>query len=98
MEKLTGIMCFLRLQGTAAWMNFFEEFGLLPSHDNLLYDDPAEFQVKRITARTLTEAEVVEQAAGQMEDDILDNWDCEKIVDPEIRAELEKRFWICISL
>ncbi len=27
-----------------------------------------------------------------MEDDILDNWDCEKIVDPEIRAELEKRF------
>ena len=23
---------------------------------------------------------------------ILDNWDCEKIVDPEIRAELEKRF------
>lgn len=70
----------------------FEEFGLLPSHDNLLYDDPAEFQVKRITARTLTEAEVVEQAAGQMEDDILDNWDCEKIVDPEIRAELEKRF------
>ena len=70
----------------------FEEFGLLPSHDNLLYDDPAEFQVKRITARTLTEAEVVEQATGQMEDDILDNWDCEKIVDPEIRAELEKRF------
>ena len=48
--------------------------------------------MKRITARTLTEAEVVEQAAGQMEDDILDNWDCEKIVDPEIRAELEKRF------
>ena len=35
---------------------------------------------------------MVEQAAGQMEDDILDNWDCEKIVDPEIRAELEKRF------
>ena len=70
----------------------FAEFGLLPSHDNLLYDDPAEFQVKRITARTLTEAEVVEQAVGQMEDDILDNWDCEKIVDPEIRAELEKRF------
>ena len=35
---------------------------------------------------------VVEQAVGQMEDDILDNWDCEKIVDPEIRAELEKRF------
>ena len=70
----------------------FEEFGLQPSHDNLLYDNPAEFQVKRITARTLTEAEVVEQAAGQMEDDILDNWDCEKIVDPEIRVELEKRF------
>lgn len=35
---------------------------------------------------------MVEQAVGQMEDDILDNWDCEKIVDPEIKAELEKRF------
>ena len=54
--------------------------------------------VKRITARTLTEAEVVEQAAGQMEDDILDNWDCEKIVDPRNQSGTGKAFWICISL
>ncbi|MFR3946197.1 MAG: hypothetical protein ACLTZM_03075 [Ruminococcus sp.] len=54
--------------------------------------------MKRITARTLTEAEVVEQAAGQMEDDILDNWDCEKIVDPRNQSGIGKAFWICISL
>ncbi|MGO5543626.1 helicase-exonuclease AddAB subunit AddA [Blautia sp. HCP3S3_H10_1] len=70
----------------------YQEFGLLPSCGNPLYGDVSEFRVKRITARMLTDAEVVEQAAGQMEDDILDNWDCEKTVDSEIRAELEKRF------
>ena len=70
----------------------YEEFGLLPSHENPLYDDPSEFEVKRITAQMLAQAEVVDQAAGQMEDDLFDHWDCEKVTDPGIREELEKRF------
>ena len=70
----------------------YEEFGLLPSHDNPLYKNPAEFQVKRITARMLTEAEVVEQADDQMEEEFLDAWDYDRVVDPKIREELETRF------
>ena len=70
----------------------YEEFGLLPSHENPLYRDRAEFQVKRITAQMLADAEVTSQVAGQMEDDRLDHWDPERVVDPDIREELGKRF------
>ena len=70
----------------------YEEFGLLPSHENPLYDDPSEFEVKRITAQMLAQTEVADQATGQMEEDLLDQWDCEKVTDPGIREELERRF------
>lgn len=70
----------------------YEEFGLLPSHGNPLYDDPSEFEVKRITAQMLAQTEVADQATGQMEEDLLDQWDCEKVTDPGIREELERRF------
>lgn len=70
----------------------YEEFGLLPSHENPLYDDPSEFEVKRITAQMLAQTEVADQATGQMEEDLFDQWDCEKVTDPGIREELERRF------
>ena len=70
----------------------YERFGLIVSHQNPLYGDPAQFQIKRINAQMLAETEVVEQAAGQMEKELLDEWDCEKVFDPGIREELDKRF------
>ena len=70
----------------------YEEFGLLPSLENPLYDDPSEFEVKRVTAQMLAQTEVVDQATGQMEEDLFDQWDCEKVTDPGIREELERRF------
>ena len=70
----------------------YEEFGLLSSLENPLYDDPSEFEVKRITAQMLAQTEVVDQATGQMEEDLFDQWDCEKVTDPGIREELERRF------
>ena len=70
----------------------YEEIGLFPTKENPLYEDPAQFQVKRITAQMLTEAEVVDQAAGQMEENLLEDWDCEKVMDPGIREELDRRF------
>ena len=70
----------------------YEEFGLLPSLENPLYDDPSEFEVKRITAQMLAQTEVVDQATGQMEEDLFEQWDCEKVTDPGIREELERRF------
>ena len=44
--------------------SLYEEIGLFPTKENPLYEDPAQFQVKRITAQMLTEAEVVDQATG----------------------------------
>ena len=70
----------------------YEEIGLFPTKENSLYEDPAQFQVKRITAQMLTEAEVVDQATGQMEENLLEDWDCEKVMDSGIREELDKRF------
>ena len=70
----------------------YEEIGLFPTKENSLYEDPAQFQVKRITAQMLTEAEVVDQATGQMEENLLEDWDSEKVMDPGIREELDKRF------
>ena len=70
----------------------YEEIGLFPTKENPLYEDPAQFQVKRITAQMLTEAEVVDQATGQMEENLLEDWDSERVMDPGIREELDKRF------
>ena len=72
--------------------DLYREFGLLPPSGNPLYHDQAEFEVKRITARMLADAEVAEQAFDQMEDSVLEFWDCEKVIDQQIRQELEKRF------
>ena len=72
--------------------DLYRGFGLLPPSDNSLYHDQAEFEVKRITARMLADAEVAEQAFDQMEDSVLEFWDCEKVIDQQIRQELEKRF------
>lgn len=70
----------------------YEAFGLFPPVDNPLYGDISEFRVKRITAKMLAEMEVAEQAACQIEGNILENWNQEKTVDSRIREELEKRF------
>lgn len=70
----------------------YEAFGLFPPVDNPLYGDISEFRVKRITAKMLAEMEVAEQAACQIEGNILENWNQKKTVDSRIREELEKRF------
>ena len=72
--------------------SLYEKIGLFPTKENPLYEDPAQFQVKRITAQMLTEAEVVDQATGQMEENLLEDWDSEKVMDPGIREDLDKRF------
>ena len=70
----------------------YEEFGMVPPANNPLYRVPVNFQVKKITAAMLVENEVVEQATGQMEGELLRSWDPEKVFDEEIKEELEKRF------
>ena len=44
----------------------FHEYGIFMNTANPLYKDPAEFKVTRVTARELTESEVMEQAEREM--------------------------------
>ena len=55
---------------------------------NPLYKDPAEFKVTRVTARELTESEVMEQAEREMKKETLENWNPGRVFDSEIREEI----------
>ena len=44
----------------------FHEYGIFMNTANPLYKDPAEFKVTRVTARELTESEVMDQAVREM--------------------------------
>ena len=59
---------------------------------NPLYKDPAEFKVTRVTARELTESEVMEQAEREMKKETLENWNPGRVFDSEIREEIQRRF------
>ena len=40
----------------------------------------------------------MDQATGQMEENLLEDWDCEKVMDSGIREELDKQFGVCILM
>ena len=70
----------------------FHEYGIFMNTANPLYKDPAEFKVTRVTARELTESEVVEQAEREMKKETLENWNPGRVFDSEIREEIQRRF------
>ena len=70
----------------------FEEYGIMGNRKNPLYDDPAEFVVRKVTALELVGTEVVHQAGEEMRKEILKNWDPDQVYDADIREELKKRF------
>lgn len=70
----------------------FHEYGIFMNTANPLYKDPAEFIVTRVTARELTESEVMEQAEREMKKETLENWDTGRVFDSEIREEIQRRF------
>lgn len=70
----------------------FHEYGIFMNTANPLYKDPAEFKVTRITARELTESEVMEQAEREMKKETLENWNPGRVFDSEIREEIQRRF------
>ena len=76
----------------------FHEYGIFMNTANPLYKDPAEFKVTRVTARELTESEVMEQAEREMKKETLENWNPGRVFDSEIREEIQRRFFLCISL
>ena len=76
----------------------FHEYGIFMNTANPLYKDPAEFIVTRVTARELTESEVMEQAEREMKKETLENWNPGRVFDSEIREEIQRRFFFCISI
>lgn len=70
----------------------FHEYGIFMNTANPLYKDPAEFKVTRVTARELTESEVMEQAEREMKKETLENWNPGRVFDSEIREEIRRRF------
>lgn len=70
----------------------FEEYGISTNKKSVLYHAAAEFSVKKVSAAELLEEEILSQTETQIQKELLENWDCNKVYDEEIKEELEKRF------
>lgn len=68
------------------------DYGVLMKKQAGIYDDVSDFVIRRITAGEMTEKEVISQAGNQMQEDILKNWDANRVYDKDVREELDKRF------
>lgn len=72
--------------------HLYEDYGILPSRQQWTGGGEAEFEVKKVTACLLVQDEVMYQAGSQMQEEILKNWDADKVFDKDIREEIENRF------
>lgn len=70
----------------------FEEYGMPAGCNTLLYRTKIPFLIKKITVKDLTGEEVIHQAQGQMEEEILRSWDKNRVFDEKLREELKERF------
>ena len=70
----------------------FGEYGVPMHRVEGFYDDPADFNIRKITLRQMTEEEILLQTGNQMQEEVLKNWDPEQIYDAKVREEIEERF------
>ena len=70
----------------------FGEYGVPMHRVEGFYDDPADFNIRKITLRQMTEEEILLQTGNQMQEEILKNWNPEQIYDAKVREEIEERF------
>lgn len=70
----------------------YEEYGIFGNRENPLYGAEADFAVRKVTAAELTEEEILYQAGSQIQEEVLKNWDSEKIYDKKVRETIEERF------
>lgn len=70
----------------------FGEYGVPMHRVERFYDDPADFNIRKITLRQMTEEEILLQTGNQMQEEILKNWNPEQIYDAKVREEIEERF------
>lgn len=79
------------LAGHSAMVPLYRENGI-PVSEKDCTDGEAEFKIRRITAAGLLQEEVADLSGTQMQEELLKNWDCEKVYDEEMRNILEERF------
>ena len=70
----------------------FGEYGVPMHRVEGFYDDHADFNIRKITLRQMTEKEILLQTGNQMQEEILKNWNPEQIYDAKVREEIEERF------
>lgn len=70
----------------------FGEYGVPMHRVEGFYDAPADFNIRKITLRQMTEEEILLQTGNQMQEEILKNWNPEQIYDAKVREEIEERF------
>ena len=70
----------------------FGEYGVPMHRVEGFYDDSADFNIRKITLRQMTEEEILLQTGNQMQEEVLKNWDPEQIYDAKVREEIEERF------
>lgn len=70
----------------------FEEYGISAKKVKGFYDDKSEFRIEKVTAKQMTEEEILYLTGEQMQEEILKGWDCEKVYDKKAKEEIEKRF------
>ena len=70
----------------------FGKYGVPMHRVEGFYDDPADFNIRKITLRQMTEKEILLQTGNQMQEEILKNWNPEQIYDAKVREEIEERF------
>lgn len=70
----------------------FADYGIFMKKVPGLYEDSSEFRVEVITAKSMTEEEILHQTGDQITKELLINWDCGRIYDSHVKEEIEKRF------
>ncbi len=79
------------LAGHSAMTELYRENGIPVSEADCV-DEGADFKIRKITAAGLLQEEILNLSDVQIQEELLKNWDYEKVYDEEIKNTLEKRF------
>ena len=80
------------LAGHSAMRTLYLDYGIPAGSAQECRDDSAEFKIRKITASDLIQDQIVDMTDLQIREQVMKNWDCEKVYDQEIRQALEERF------
>ena len=80
------------LAGHSAMRTLYLDYGIPAGSIQECRDENAEFKIRKVTAADLIQGQIVDMTDFQIREQVIKNWDCEKVYDQEIRQALEERF------